>query len=193
MKVRQGSGYLTGVQAIAVGEFHGARSRRAARSGAGAPATSASSATARPATRSSYPHEGGTGPPRQRCTSPASWHIGAGADHTCAVKAGGSVWCWGLDSSGQLGDGTTGDPVDHIRQLPVKVKRGSGPLTGIVAVAGGGSHTCARRSDGTVWCWGYDQQGQLGDGTTGDPVYPGPVDGRSRSGGVAASWPASPV
>lgn len=97
--------------------------------------------------------------------------VSAGDQHSCAVKTDGTVWCWGDDRNGALGDGTTGDPTTHDRLSPVKVKRGSGYLTDITAVSGGGDgrdHTCARRSDGTAWCWGYDLYGQLGDGTTGN-------------------------
>jgi alpha-tubulin suppressor-like RCC1 family protein len=87
-----------------------------------------------------------------------------------ARRSDGTAWCWGYDQQGQLGDGSTGDPVDHLRTKAVKVRRGGGFLTGVTSIATGISHSCARRSDGTAWCWGADEQGQLGDGTTGDPV-----------------------
>jgi len=78
-------------------------------------------------------------------------------DHTLIVKADGTVWSWGLNNFGQLGDGTT----VMNRSLPVQV----GGLTGAIAVSAGGDHSMALLSDGTVWTWGSHGQGQLGDGT----------------------------
>jgi alpha-tubulin suppressor-like RCC1 family protein len=92
--------------------------------------------------------------------------IAAGYQHTCALRTDGSVWCWGDGSVGQLGDGDSG--AGHQRSKAIRVKRGSGYLTKVSGIAAGGNHTCARRTDGTVWCWGTAGHGQLGDGTTGD-------------------------
>jgi alpha-tubulin suppressor-like RCC1 family protein len=94
--------------------------------------------------------------------------IAASGAHTCVRRTDSSTWCWGYAEIGQLGDGTTGDPTDHVRTKPVKVRRGSGFLTGVTAVGTGVEHSCARRSDGSAWCWGNDRYGELGDGTTGD-------------------------
>jgi alpha-tubulin suppressor-like RCC1 family protein len=96
--------------------------------------------------------------------------ISAGDLHTCARRADATAWCWGDDEFGQLGDRTTGDPATHLRLEAVQVRRGGGFLTGVTAISAGGDHSCARRADATAWCWGDDQFGQLGDGTTGDPV-----------------------
>jgi alpha-tubulin suppressor-like RCC1 family protein len=93
--------------------------------------------------------------------------IAAGSEHTCALKTDATVWCWGHDVAGQLGDGTAGD-ADELRLDPVQVVQGSGPLTDVQAISAGYAHTCALKSDGTVWCWGADGDGALGDGTTGD-------------------------
>jgi alpha-tubulin suppressor-like RCC1 family protein len=79
----------------------------------------------------------------------------AGRFHTCAVKNDGTLWCWGLNQTGQIGDGTVAD-----RSRPTRV---SG-LADVVAVAPGANHTCAARSDGTVACWGSNNFGQLGKG-----------------------------
>jgi alpha-tubulin suppressor-like RCC1 family protein len=96
--------------------------------------------------------------------------VSAGTQYSCALRTDGTVWCWGSDHHGQLGDGTTGDPTTHLRLSPVQVRRGGGFLTGITAISAGDVHSCARRADSTVWCWGDDASGQLGDGTTGDPA-----------------------
>src|SRR5438270_799091 len=83
---------------------------------------------------------------------------GAGFAYACAVRAGGSVWCWGSGGNGQLGNNATADS-----PIAVQVVTTAGPpLTGIVAVAGGSYFACALASDATVWCWGDNGQGQLG-------------------------------
>ena len=102
--------------------------------------------------------------------------VSAGAFHTCALTSDGGVECWGDNSRGQLGDGTT-----HERWAPAGV---SGLASGAIAVAGGDSHSCAVLRDGGVKCWGENQHGQLGDGTTRRRLTP--VDVQGLSGGVAA-------
>jgi alpha-tubulin suppressor-like RCC1 family protein len=78
------------------------------------------------------------------------------------VRTGGSVWCWGSNGSGQLGDNTT-----NTSPAAVQVVDGGGqPLTGAVSVAGGECSTCALDQAGGVWCWGCNGSGSLGDGTT---------------------------
>jgi alpha-tubulin suppressor-like RCC1 family protein len=80
-----------------------------------------------------------------------------------ALAAGraGTVWAWGRNSDGQLGDGTT---TGKTPPMQVQGFGGSGYLTGVIAVAGGGTHTDALKSDGTVWAWGGNAYGQLGYG-----------------------------
>ena len=87
--------------------------------------------------------------------------ISAGATHALALKSDGSVWAWGTNESGRLGDGTT-TPRVH----PVRVVTASGPLTNVVAIAAGGMGGMALRQDGTVWTWGDNTFGQLGNDTT---------------------------
>jgi len=90
--------------------------------------------------------------------------VSAGENHSVAVKADGTVWTWGSNYYGQLGDGT-----ENGRDTPVQVKdeEGTGTLQGVAAVAAGNWHTVVLKADGTVWAWGYNNHGQLGDGTTG--------------------------
>jgi alpha-tubulin suppressor-like RCC1 family protein len=95
---------------------------------------------------------------------PADKLISAGWIHSCIVTGPGVVKCWGSNESGRLGDGSG---VAH--STPVQV---AGLTSGFVAVAAGTSHTCALRGDGVVLCWGKNQAGQLGDGTTIDRAVP---------------------
>lgn len=98
--------------------------------------------------------------------------------HSLVLATDGTVWTWGNNDSGQLGDGTTEN-----RNLPAQV---SG-LTGVAAVAGGGGrnefgpggHTLALLRDGTLRGWGLNDAGQLGDGTTDNRVRPVAVRGLS--------------
>lgn len=82
-------------------------------------------------------------------------YVVAGGQHSVFLKKDGTVWTSGLNSNGQLGDGTTIQ-----RSSPVQV----GGLTNVTAVSVGDAHTVALRNDGTVWAWGKNSNGQLGDG-----------------------------
>jgi alpha-tubulin suppressor-like RCC1 family protein len=105
--------------------------------------------------------------------------VAAGERHTVALKSDGSVWTWGWNVDGQLGDGTTAN-----KSTPVQVKGagGSGTLSDVVAVAAGERHTVALKSDGSVWTWGGNSIGQLGDGTTVAKSTPVQVKGAGGSG-----------
>ncbi|NOK14211.1 RCC1 domain-containing protein [Corallococcus exercitus] len=92
--------------------------------------------------------------------------LSAGATHTCASTAAGEAWCWGSNTSGELGDGQAG--VDRSSGA-VRVQGLAGPAR---ALAAGGGHTCARVGDGEVACWGSNVTGALGDDTALDSVTP---------------------
>ena len=81
--------------------------------------------------------------------------ISAGATHSMAVKANGSLWAWGKNEFGQLGDGTATD-----KNTPVRI------MGGVIAVSAGSSHTAAINIKGSLWAWGNNRFGRLGDGTT---------------------------
>ncbi len=102
--------------------------------------------------------------------------ISAGGEHTCAVTAGGAVKCWGDNTHGQLGDGTTQD-----RWAPVDVV---GLDSGVQAISAGGEHTCAVTAGGAIKCWGANTSGQLGDGSSWDQASP--VDVAGLGSGVQA-------
>lgn len=76
-----------------------------------------------------------------------------------ALKDDGTVWAWGRNRYGQLGNGISGE--DAFSSTPVQVTG----LANIVAVAAGGTHALALKNDGTVWAWGSNNHGQVGDGT----------------------------
>jgi alpha-tubulin suppressor-like RCC1 family protein len=93
--------------------------------------------------------------------------VSAGLYHTIALKADGTVWAWGYNGDGELGNGTTDDSAS-----PVQVVTESGtPLQDIVAIAAGYFHNLAVKADGSVWAWGANWFGALGDGTNNDHHY----------------------
>ena len=88
--------------------------------------------------------------------------VSAGGEHTCALLDDETVRCWGLNDSGQLGDGNTTAGANP----PVTVREGGAALAGVTAIDAGQVHTCALLDDGTARCWGFNGGGRLGDGTT---------------------------
>jgi alpha-tubulin suppressor-like RCC1 family protein len=104
--------------------------------------------------------------------------VAGGDQHSLALKSDGTVWAWGNDGWGQLGNGTYARSTKP-QQVPV--------LTGIVAIAAGSLHNLALKSDGTVWSWGFNYYGQVGNGTSGGNVLsPVNVNGLSGVTSVAA-------
>ena len=96
--------------------------------------------------------------------------ISTGQLHTCAVTMSGGVKCWGWDGYGQLGN----DTALTNQATPVDV---AGLQTGVARISVGGGHTCAVTSAGGAKCWGYNSNGQLGDGTTTNRTTPMDVVG----------------
>jgi len=98
--------------------------------------------------------------------------------YTLALKSDRTVWAWGDNSAGQLGDGTTTS-----RSRPAQV---SG-LNDVVEISAGGAYALARKSDGSVWAWGANESGQLGDGTTDNRPTPVQVRAITSAAAIGAS------
>ena len=94
--------------------------------------------------------------------------LATGENHTCGLTSSGAAYCWGANSSGQLGNGSITNT-----STPIAV---SGGLS-FGALAAGGSVTCGLTSAAAVYCWGLNNFGQLGDGTTTNSSVPVPVAG----------------
>lgn len=105
--------------------------------------------------------------------------ISAGKYHTLALHEDGTIWAWGENSYGELGNAVSGgssdayDPAIDSR-IPVQVLNeiGTAPLDNIIMIAAGFYHNLALEADGTVWAWGRNDHGQLGNGTTTDNPLP---------------------
>jgi alpha-tubulin suppressor-like RCC1 family protein len=106
--------------------------------------------------------------------------------HTLALDGAGRVWAWGSNPHGELGNGTTSQ-VYNSNPTPVPVPG----LTGVVQVAAGNNDSFALRSDGTVWAWGANTVGQLGDGTSTDRILPTKVPGVAGVKAIAAGQTAT--
>jgi alpha-tubulin suppressor-like RCC1 family protein len=103
--------------------------------------------------------------------------VSAGGGHTCALLSGGSLACWGKNSSGQLGNGGSLN-----RATPLQV----GGVSSAVSLSSGSSHTCAVLANGTVQCWGNNGSGRLGDGTGTNRLVPTSVSGITTAISVSA-------
>lgn len=93
--------------------------------------------------------------------------VAAGAAHTCGIRDDGSLWCWGYNGYGQLGDNSRVN-----RSEPVRVGTQTWKVVGL-----GEYTTCAIRDDESLWCWGYNASGQVGDGTANERGEPTLIDG----------------
>ncbi len=114
--------------------------------------------------------------------------VAAGLVHTCAVRSDGTVWCWGRNDKGQLGDATTTDATSPVQ---VTGPGGTGTLTGIASITAGAEFTCATGTDTTVRCWGENSDGQLGDGTSTDATSPVQVTGPGGTGTLTGATEAA--
>ncbi|NCC37734.1 MAG: RCC1 repeat-containing protein, partial [Chloroflexia bacterium] len=111
-------------------------------------------------------------PMRVERLEPKARAVATSNGETCVVTTEGAVLCWGSNLDGQLGNGTT-----QGSSWPVMV---SGLDRGVTAVSGNYGHFCALTLEGDVWCWGRNDYGQLGDGTTEQRLTPVKVSGLNR-------------
>jgi alpha-tubulin suppressor-like RCC1 family protein len=110
--------------------------------------------------------------------------ISAGFGHSVGLQADGTIWTWGTNGSGQLGDNSTSN-----RSSPVSVVGG---FVNWTQISGGGYHTLALRAEGTLWAWGNNTSGRLGDNSTENRSSPvsvvgGFTDWASVDGGFQSS------
>ena len=123
-----------------------------------------------------------------------------GPASTCGLRNDGTVWCWGIPDAGRLGNNSTNNPAvtDFLPNDPTNydsypTPQGVAGLTGVVSITVGSSHACGLRGDGTVWCWGSNGAGQLGNGAGGPGSDPGaklvafPVPMRAFSASITFS------
>ncbi|WP_230467254.1 RCC1 domain-containing protein [Lujinxingia vulgaris] len=99
---------------------------------------------------------------------PPTWtQVATGAAHSCGMLDDGTLWCWGNNGSGRLGDGFSTQ-----RDQPTRVA-GDGVW---IHVSAGGQHTCGIKEGGSLWCWGDNAAGQVIPGSGSDSSYPTPQD-----------------
>ena len=111
--------------------------------------------------------------------------VAAGAGHALALTANGSVWAWGNNQSGQLGvEPSTGV---YRRSSPQQVAG----LSGVRSIAAGSDHSLALLADGSIWTWGDNRYGQLGDTTTTNRATPRRVAGLGKIQAIAAAYDKS--
>ena len=108
--------------------------------------------------------------------------IAAGKYHTCARISNGTVDCWGHNGYYELGDGTNND---HLPPTPWSTAPATASLTGQVNISIGQYDSCAVQSDGSARCWGLNQFGNLGDGTTKPERVPTQVKAVTGTGFLA--------
>jgi alpha-tubulin suppressor-like RCC1 family protein len=103
----------------------------------------------------------------------------AGEVHNLAVAYDGTVWAWGNNMFGQLGNGTT-----NAASTPVQVSL----LSSVTALGGRGYHSLAIQADGSVWAWGWNSTGELGNGTTNSTLVPVQVLGLTNPAAVSGGY-----
>ena len=106
--------------------------------------------------------------------------IAAGGGHSCALRRGGTISCWGANWDGRLGNGQSGNNAGSL--IPVQVEG----IADATAIAAGSGHSCALRRGGTISCWGGNYWGQLGNGTNWNSSVPVQVEGIADATAIAA-------
>lgn len=109
--------------------------------------------------------------------------IAGGDIHSLAIDANGNVWAWGHNQYGELGTGSASTNMCQCIDAPVQSL-----ATGMTAIGGGGRHSLALKRNGTVWDWGLNAYGQLGDGTTANSASPVQVKNLSGVSAIAAGY-----
>jgi alpha-tubulin suppressor-like RCC1 family protein len=130
---------------------------------------------------------GNANQPQQITRKTSAWtSVTVGDNHACATRKDGGLWCWGFNGYGQLGIGTT---TDSPRPQQVTTPAADG----WASVSAGVDHTCALRTDGTLWCWGRGDLGAVGNGSTTDQDLPQQVTTPAADGwtSVTANGPNS--
>ena len=95
--------------------------------------------------------------------------VAAGNDHSCVLVTAGNIYCWGQNSSGQLGNGTFAGPGGSGQTTLIPTPEPvTGMLSGPTSVVAGGDQACALNFDGSIACWGHNGEGELGNGNTND-------------------------
>lgn len=103
--------------------------------------------------------------PVQTVAGGTNWKQVAAGNHTAAIKTDGTLWTWGYNFAGQLGDNTSGQN----KSSPIQTIAGG---TDWKTVGGGGNHIAAIKTDGTLWTWGFNGAGRLGDNTVANKSSP---------------------
>ncbi|MFO1243528.1 MAG: hypothetical protein U1E36_10105 [Rickettsiales bacterium] len=126
---------------------------------------------------SCYPSASGNCEVPDQITAFDDWQtVDADYLHTCAIRDNGKLYCWGDNSHGGLGRGNTTDST-----VPVLIDGQSHDITDWVQVSVDGDATCALRRNGEAYCWGFNDAGQTGDGTTTERRWPTKVSGSQWS------------
>ena len=94
-------------------------------------------------------------------SAPIAVQVTAGDNHACALLSDGSLWCWGSNQSGQLGQDTS-----TVTNSTIPMQKTDAALGKIASMTAGGAHTCVLLTNGQAQCWGNNIYGQLGNGTT---------------------------
>ena len=118
--------------------------------------------------------------PVQSSTATDYIAVAGGSYHSLGLKSDGTLWAWGYNGDGEFGDGSNAGSL-----VPVQ---GATGLMGVTAIAAGAWHSVALKSDGTVWAWGWNGYGQLGNGSINPSLTPVQVSGLTNVKAIAGGW-----